>query len=62
MAKRTQIEDYKEVEDTDDLERVVKDKREGKRANKRKQHRRQRHYVKTLLRHLTDDADQHGAG
>ena len=57
MGKRTQIEDYQEIEATDDLERVVKDKREGKRANKRKQQRRQRHYIKTLLRHRTQDLD-----
>jgi len=54
MPKRTQIEDYDRVEQSDDLERVVKDKRSNKRASKEKGKRRNRHYTKTLLRHLTD--------
>lgn len=56
MSKRTQITDYRKVESADDLERLVKDKRSGKRANKEKGKRRNRHYTKTLLRHLSDDA------
>jgi uncharacterized protein (DUF2336 family) len=56
--KRTQIDDYKKIENADDLEEVVKDKRTAKRANKKKARRRNRHYNKNLLRHLTDHYDQ----
>jgi len=55
MPRRTQINDYQEVESTDDLDRVVQDKRTTKRAGRQKKHRRNRHYVKTLLRHLSQD-------
>ncbi|MEM9983187.1 MAG: hypothetical protein AAF734_11880 [Bacteroidota bacterium] len=57
MGKRTHIEDYQKVQKADDLNDLVKDKRAAKRANKQKKNRRARHYVKTLLRHLTDDQD-----
>jgi len=57
LAKRTHWQDYEYVEEGDDLERVVRDKREAWRANKRKKHRRHRHYVNTMLRHLSRDAD-----
>ncbi|MEO0727929.1 MAG: hypothetical protein AAFZ63_25510 [Bacteroidota bacterium] len=50
MAKRTQIKDAHQVQTVEDLDRLVKDKRTGKRANKRKAKQRQRHYVKTMLR------------
>lgn len=56
--KRTQIDDYKKIENADDLEEVVKDKRTAKRANKKKARRRNRHYNKNLLRQLTDHYDQ----
>lgn len=52
MPKRTQISDYQKITRADDLERIVKDKRVGKRANKKKQIQRNRHYEKTLLRNL----------
>ena len=58
MPKRTQIGDYEKVERADDLEQLVKDKRSGKRANKEKGNRRNRHYAKTLLRHLSDQANE----
>lgn len=58
MPKRTQIEAYKKIEKAKDLEREVKDKRSGKRANKQKEKRRNRHYSKTILRHLTDYLDK----
>lgn len=54
MGKRTSIKDYQNIEHAEDLNRVVKDKRVGKRASRQKKHRRNRHYVKTLLRHLTE--------
>jgi hypothetical protein len=57
MGKRTSIKDYQEIEHAEDLDRVVKDKRVNKRASKQKKHRRNRHYVKTLLRHLSEAED-----
>lgn len=59
MPKRTYIDDYTRVEAADDLEHLVKDKREAWRASKRNKHRRHRHYVKTMLRHLADNDDPH---
>lgn len=53
--KRTQIGDYEKIDKAEDLEKLVRDKREAKRANKKKANRRNRHYEKTLLRHLTED-------
>ena len=50
--KRTQIKDFEKIEQAKDLEDLVKDKRVGKRANKKKVIRRNRHYGKDLLRHL----------
>lgn len=55
MAKRTQIRHYQNIEKADDLEKIVVDKRVNKRANKNKAKRRNRHYEKTLLRHLSQD-------
>ncbi len=57
MPKRTQIKDYHRIEKPEDLERIVKDKRSGKRATKSKSKRRNRHYTKTLLKHLSNDMD-----
>ena len=56
--KRTQIQDFHKIEQAEDLQRIVKDKRKGKRANKQKAKRRNRHYQKSLLRHLTEKLDQ----
>jgi len=50
--KRTQIQDFEKIEQAKDLDDIVKDKRIGKRANKKKANRRNRHYGKDLLRHL----------
>lgn len=50
--KRTQIQDFEKIEQAKDLEDLVKDKRVGKRANKKKANRRNRYYGKDLLRHL----------
>ena len=57
MPKRTQLHDYEKIEKSEDLERVVKDKRKDKRASKEKGNRRNRHYAKTLMRHLSKDQD-----
>ena len=54
MPKRTQNDDYRRVKRAEDLEEVVKDKREEKRANKQKAKQHNRRYEKRLLRHLKD--------
>lgn len=51
--RRTHIQDYKKINEAKDLDKVVKDKRQAKRANKRKAIRRNRRYENKLLRHLT---------
>lgn len=56
--KRTQIQDFEKIEQAKDLEDLVKDKRVGKRANKKKANRRNRHYGKNLLRHLKDHLER----
>ncbi len=48
MPKRTSLEDAKQVETADDLDDVVKDKREGWRATAAKARRRQRRYTKRM--------------
>ena len=48
--KRTQIQDFEKIDQAKDLDDLVKDKRKGKRANKKKAKRRNRHYGRTLLR------------
>jgi hypothetical protein len=55
MSRRTQIRDYEKIEQSEDLERVIIDKRKQKRANKKKGKRRNRHYQKVLLAHLIKD-------
>lgn len=50
MAKRTSVNDIKETEDLNVLHLIVKDKRNEKRANEKKE-RRDRHYVKLLIKH-----------
>ena len=49
MPKRTSINDVAEIEDLNDLERIVKDKRNDKRSDAKKE-RRNRHYVKLLIK------------
>ncbi len=51
MPLRTQVNKVDHIENADDLERVVSDKRMAKRAKSRK-NRRNRHYVKTMLRNI----------
>lgn len=58
MPKRTSINDVKEIEHLNDLDHLVKDKRNEKRADAKKESRN-RHYVKVLikyqLQHGTDE-------
>ena len=56
MPKRTSINDVKEMEDLNDLERIVKDKRNDKRSDAKKE-RRNRHYVKVLIKQQLRDGD-----
>lgn len=49
MPKRTSMNDVKEMEHLNDLDRIVKDKRNEKRADAKKE-RRNRHYVKVLIK------------
>lgn len=49
MPKRTSVNDIKKMGDLNDLERIVKDKRNDKRADAKKG-RRNRHYVKVLIK------------
>ena len=56
MPKRTSVNDVKEIEDLNDLERIVKDKRNDKRADAKKE-RRNRHYVKVLIKQQLKEDD-----
>ena len=49
MPKRTSINDVNVIDDLNDLERIVRDKRNVKRADAKKE-RRNRHYVKVLIK------------
>jgi hypothetical protein len=49
MPKRTSVNDVKSQEDLNDLERIVKDKRNDQRSHAKKE-RRNRHYVKVLIK------------
>ena len=49
MPKRTSVNDIREIGDLNDLDRIVQDKREHKRADAKKE-RRNRHYVKALIK------------
>ena len=49
MPKRTSVNDIKEMENLNDLSRIVIDKRNAKRADAKKE-RRNRHYVKVLIK------------
>lgn len=50
MPKRTSVNDIKEIEQLNELDRIVVDKRNQQRANSKKE-RRNRHYVKVLIKH-----------
>lgn len=56
MAKRTSINDIRETEDLNLLNLIVKDKRNDKRANEKKE-RRNRHYIKLLIKHEVKNID-----
>lgn len=53
MPKKTSINDVETLEDLNDLERIVIDKRNDKRADAKKS-RRNRHYVKVLIKSQID--------
>lgn len=56
MSKRTSPNDVQKMDDLNDLERIVKDKRNEQRSHAKKE-RRNRHYVKLLIKQqLKDDA------
>jgi hypothetical protein len=62
MAKRTAPSDADRIFEADDLQSIVKDKREGWRANGTKARRRQRRYSELLTRQLLRNggsADDH---
>lgn len=50
MPRRTSINDVKKMEQLNELDHIVKDKRNGKRADAKKE-RRNRHYTKVLIKH-----------
>lgn len=54
MPKRTSLNDVKEMEHLNDLDRIVKDKRNEKRSSAKKG-RRNRHYIKVLIKHQMKD-------
>ncbi|UJP65955.1 hypothetical protein [Mongoliitalea daihaiensis] len=56
MPKRTSINDIQEMEDLNDLDKIVKDKRNHKRADAKKE-RRNRHYVKLLIKQQLKGSD-----
>lgn len=53
MGKRTYSSDAENIVEADDLQSIVKDKREGWRANPATARRRQRRYSALLTRQLT---------
>ncbi|MGY6523757.1 MAG: hypothetical protein ACXIUD_18650 [Mongoliitalea sp.] len=56
MPKRTSINDIQELQDLNDLDRIVQDKRNHKRADAKKE-RRNRHYVKLLIKQQLKGSD-----
>jgi len=54
--KRTSLNDVREISDLNDLKLLVKDKRVGKRAAAKKE-RRNRHYVKVLIKSQLNQHD-----
>jgi hypothetical protein len=59
MPRRTSINDVQEMDDLNNLDRIVKDKRNDKRADAKK-NRRNRHYTKMLIKHQIKDGDVDG--
>jgi len=58
MPKRTSVNDVKIIDDLNDLGKIVKDKRNQKRADAKKE-RRNRHYVKLLIKQQITHQDGH---
>ena len=61
MPKRTSIKDASLIERAEDLDEIVKDKRQHWRANNAKARRRQRRYKRVLtdaLKHQTFDEEE----
>lgn len=61
MPRRTSIKDATLINRADDLDEIVKDKREGWRANNAKARRRQRRYKRVLtdaLKHQAYDEEE----
>ena len=56
MPKKTSINDVRVLSDLDDLKLFVKDKRVAKRADAKKE-RRNRHYVKVLIKSQLNNYD-----
>ncbi len=54
MPRRTSINDIQEITDLNNLERIVQDKRNDKRADAKK-NRRNRHYTKVLIKYQIKD-------
>ncbi|MEL7164833.1 MAG: hypothetical protein AAGL96_05110 [Pseudomonadota bacterium] len=52
MPKRTNLNDAAKIEEADDLDDVVQDKREGWRATPAKARRRNRRYAKRMTEEL----------
>jgi hypothetical protein len=61
MPRRTSPRGAQDILDADDLEDLVKDKREGWRATAAKARRRQRRYQKLLMAHLPREASDAAA-
>lgn len=56
MPKRTSVKDVKILDDLNDLNKIVQDKRNQKRADAKKE-RRNRHYVKLLIKQQITHSD-----
>ena len=56
MPRRTSVNDVQEIDDLNNLDRIVQDKRNDKRADAKKG-RRNRHYVKLLIKSQLKDSD-----
>ena len=54
MPRRTSINDIQDITDLNNLERIVQDKRNDKRADAKK-NRRNRHYNKVLIKYQLKD-------
>ena len=52
MPKRSSLKDAKRIEDADDLDAYIQDKREGWRATAAKARRRQRRYSKRMINEI----------